>query len=184
MLRLATLLLLSLGLLLTAACDRSSPAEPMPVQETSRTAPSHPPALPSEPTFHASTAEEVSEHVITVYHSPSCGCCYKWVDHLRENGFDVKEILMDDVRPVKVEHKLPRALGSCHTAVVDGYVVEGHVPADTIHRILSERPEITGVAVPGMPMGSPGMEGAYSEAYDIIAFDAQGNTSVYESITP
>ena len=179
MLRLAVFILVP-ALWLVVGCDRSPEAEPAvaPVGQAAQSTTS------SEPTFYPSTADEVSEHLVTVYHSPNCGCCYKWVDHLREHGFNVEEHLMDDVRPVKAEHQLPRNLGSCHTAVVDGYVVEGHVPADTIHRMLSERPEISGIAVPGMPMGSPGMEGAYSEAYDIVAFDSQGNTSVYESIDP
>jgi hypothetical protein len=101
--------------------------------------------------------------------------------HLRANGFPVKPVDLDDLGPVKRQHGVPRALGSCHTALVEGYVVEGHVPADVIDRLLRERPRITGLAVPGMPIGSPGMEtpGERPERYDVIAFERSGRTSVY-----
>jgi hypothetical protein len=116
-----------------------------------------------------------------VYKTPTCGCCAKWVDHLRAGGFTVEVHDMESVDPVKAELGVPGALASCHTARVGGYVFEGHVPADVIQRVLREKPQITGVAVPGMPMGSPGMEGSYKDPYDIVAFDGNGKTSVYES---
>jgi hypothetical protein len=116
---------------------------------------------------------------VTVYKSPTCGCCRKWVDHLRANGFEVTAIDTVDVQSVKTSYRVPSALGSCHTAVVAGDVVEGHVPADVIRRVLAERPKVAGVAVPGMPMGSPGMEGPRREHYDVVAFDKSGKTSVY-----
>ena len=118
--------------------------------------------------------------VVTVYKSPSCGCCNKWVDHLRANGFMVSTRDMADVSPVKEAFGVRSEHQSCHTAVVDGYLVEGHVPADSIRRLLSERPSVAGLAVPGMPMGSPGMEGPYKEPYNVLTFDEYGNTTVYE----
>jgi hypothetical protein len=98
------------------------------------------------------------------------------VDHLRQHGFTIKAEDLDDLRSIKARHRIPRELESCHTALVDGYVIEGHVPADVIKRLLRERPKLTGLAVPGMPVGSPGMEtsGRRPEKYDILAFDGQG----------
>ncbi|MGH8566713.1 MAG: DUF411 domain-containing protein [Gammaproteobacteria bacterium] len=116
---------------------------------------------------------------ITVSKTPQCGCCKKWVDHLRDNGFEVVVVDMESVEAVKRQNGVPTALGSCHTAVVDGYVVEGHVPADLIARLLSERPKVKGLAVPGMPMGSPGMEGPRKDPYQVLTFDGEGDTSVY-----
>jgi hypothetical protein len=116
---------------------------------------------------------------ITVYKTPTCGCCKKWVEHLEKNGFRVTVEDMDDVSPVKAQHGVPGDLHSCHTGVVDGYVVEGHVPADVIRKLLAERPQVAGIAVPGMPMGSPGMEGPYTEHYDVLAFTEDGKRSVY-----
>lgn len=127
----------------------------------------------------ATDAQELPS--ITVYKSPTCGCCAKWVDHLEEHEFEVKAIDTSDVRAMKDKYGVPRDLSSCHTAVVDGYVVEGHVPADVIKKMLAEEPEIVGIAVPGMPMGSPGMEGSRVDSYDIVAFKKDGTNSVYES---
>ncbi len=118
---------------------------------------------------------------ITMYKSPTCGCCTAWEDHMREAGFEVESVLRDNLAPVKQRKGVTRELASCHTAVVDGYVVEGHVPADDVIRMLDERPDVAGLAVPGMPMGSPGMEGSYKDPYDVIAFDKDGRGYVYES---
>ena len=120
---------------------------------------------------------------LTVYKSPTCGCCADWVDHVKASGLKAEVRDMGDVGPVKAELGVPGHLTSCHTAVVGGYVVEGHVPADVIKRMLRERPQIVGLAVPGMPVGSPGMEGDGSrrDRYDIIAIGRDGRTSVYES---
>jgi hypothetical protein len=117
---------------------------------------------------------------ITVYKTPTCGCCASWVEHLREHGFEVEAHDLANLDQVKRRHGITRALESCHTAEVAGYVVEGHVPADLIERMLRERPEIAGLAVPGMPMGSPGMEGSYRERYNVLAFDRAGKTEVYD----
>jgi hypothetical protein len=116
---------------------------------------------------------------IVVYKSPSCGCCKAWMEHLTENGFKVTGKDMDSVQPIKDDVGLPAKLASCHTAIVDGYVVEGHVPAGDIKRMLKERPKIVGLSAPGMPQGSPGMETGRKDPYDVVAFDAKGNTTVY-----
>lgn len=116
---------------------------------------------------------------MTVYKDPNCGCCNDWVTHMREHGFTVVARNVSDLDAVKQRTGVPRRLHSCHTAEIAGYVVEGHVPADLVQRLLRERPAVAGIAVPGMPMGSPGMEGPYSEPYEIIAFTRGGTTSVY-----
>ncbi|WP_457651430.1 DUF411 domain-containing protein [Rhodocaloribacter sp.] len=129
--------------------------------------------------FGGCTSSEAGLPTVTVYKSPTCGCCGKWTEHLRKNGFPVKTVEMPDVSPMKTRFGVPARLGSCHTAVVGGYVVEGHVPADVIRRMLSEKPDVTGLAVPGMPIGSPGMEGARPQSYDVVAFDRKGRQTVY-----
>jgi hypothetical protein len=114
---------------------------------------------------------------ITVYKSPTCSCCGEWVEHLRAEGFAVAVQETDNVAPVKARVGIPPALASCHTALVGGYAIEGHVPAREIRRLLSERPGARGLAVPGMPSGSPGMGGP-AEPYDVILF-GDGGQSVY-----
>ncbi|WP_423925415.1 DUF411 domain-containing protein [Candidatus Palauibacter sp.] len=118
---------------------------------------------------------------IKVYKSPTCGCCALWVDHMREAGFELDVEDTDDMVGVKVDAGLPLQLQSCHTALVGDYVFEGHIPAEVIARFLAEAPSARGLAVPGMPVGSPGMEfGNRVDPYDVIQFDAEGKTSVYE----
>lgn len=116
---------------------------------------------------------------VLVYKSPSCGCCSKWIDHLEDKGFRVKTKNVSDLGQIRAYHGVEQRLASCHTAIVEGYVVEGHVPAKDIKRLLTERPKVKGLAVPGMPMGSPGMEGPRSVAYDTLTFDSRGRTSVF-----
>lgn len=116
---------------------------------------------------------------ITVYKSPTCGCCAKWIDHVQAHGFQVSAHDLDDLSEVKATFGVPAELESCHTATVGKYVVEGHVPADLIQKMLKEKPDIVGLAAPGMPMGSPGMEGGRKDPYDVIAFDRKGGRSVY-----
>ena len=118
---------------------------------------------------------------IMVYKSPTCGCCRKWEDHLDENGFEVTSQNVPDVAPIKDRYGIPAALASCHTGLVGGYAIEGHVPADLIHRLLREKPKAIGLAVPGMPMGSPGMEGFRKDRYDVILVEQNGRTRVYAS---
>ncbi len=111
---------------------------------------------------------------VHVYKSPTCGCCSKWIDHLEAEGFEVKSTDVPDVTPVKRENGLPGELASCHTAFVDGYLVEGHVPASDVKRLLEERPEVAGLAVPRMPIGSPGMEGPNPVKYEVLSFGEKG----------
>ena len=117
---------------------------------------------------------------ITVYKSPTCGCCKEWVKHLQANGFSVKAHDVADITAQKTANGVPAKLASCHTAKVDGYVIEGHVPASDIKRLLKERPAVSGLAVPGMPVGSPGMEqGEHKDRYEVLTFDKQGKTGVF-----
>lgn len=118
---------------------------------------------------------------VTVYKDPNCGCCDKWIDHLRDNGFKVTAIDRGDLGEIKERLGIRPELASCHTARVGDYLVEGHVPADVIRHLLKERPDVVGIAVPGMPVGSPGMEGPNPQRYDILTFDRQGRTAVYAS---
>ena len=116
---------------------------------------------------------------VEVYKSVTCGCCGAWVDHLRKNGFEVKTHDISDVPAERNRLGMPDRLGSCHTATVGGYVVEGHVPAADIHRLLKEKPRALGLAVPGMPPGSPGMESAQPIVYDTLLVGRDGTTRVF-----
>ena len=118
---------------------------------------------------------------IVVYKSPTCGCCSKWVDYLRKQGFTVVAHDTSGMTAVKAELGVPDAMASCHTAMVGGYVIEGHVPAADIERLLKEHPKVVGLAVPGMVTGSPGMEGGAPEHYKVLSFDAKGGTAVFAS---
>lgn len=119
--------------------------------------------------------------VVHVVKSPTCGCCTAWVDYMRKEGFTVT--VEDREAPfteLKRSNGITAELESCHTAFIDGLAIEGHVPADLIRRVLAERPAgVKGLSTPGMPVGSPGMEGAYKEAYTVYAFDASGNATPY-----
>jgi hypothetical protein len=149
--------LFAVALLLTAAACGGSDA---------RTAPADP--LPT----------------IVVYKTEACGCCNGWVDHLRAADFTVDARDVVDLMSIKRDAGVSAAHASCHTALVDGYVVEGHVPAEQIRRLLAERPRVAGLAVPGMPVTSPGMEGPGAKPYDVIAFDRQGASTVYATVDP
>lgn len=116
---------------------------------------------------------------IVVYKSPTCGCCSKWVDHMEKAGFSVDVENLRDVGPIKRELGVPGRMQSCHTAQVGDYFVEGHVPADLVKRLLADKPDIKGLTVPGMPMGSPGMEGPRKDPYDVIAVGKDGGYRVY-----
>ena len=109
---------------------------------------------------------------MTVHKDPTCGCCEAWVDHVRAAGYEARVVEVAAINAVKAKLGVPPGLRSCHTAEIDGYVLEGHVPAAAIARLLAERPKVRGLAVPGMPIGSPGMEveGRDSETYDVMAF--------------
>jgi hypothetical protein len=119
---------------------------------------------------------------ITVWKTPSCGCCKAWVAHLRANGFDVVTHDVKDNAPFRQKLGLAEQFGSCHTASLGGYVLEGHVPATEIRRLLREKPVARGLAVPGMPAGSPGMEmGKARDAYNVLLVLMDGNSRVYQS---
>ena len=117
----------------------------------------------------------------TVYKSPTCGCCKKWVQHMETGGYKVTSHDVPDVGVYKKRYGVPEALGSCHTAIVTGgYIVEGHVPADVVDKLVAQGPkDIIGLAVPGMPQGSPGMESSTPDKYDVVAFDKAGKTKVF-----
>ncbi|MCW8899623.1 MAG: DUF411 domain-containing protein [Gammaproteobacteria bacterium] len=125
---------------------------------------------------NTATAEE-----ITVYKSPTCGCCNKWVKHLEGQGFDVKTQNIQNINQIKNEHGVQQQFQSCHTAIIGKYFIEGHVPANDIKKLLKEQPDIKGLAVPGMPMGSPGMEGHRKDRYDVVAIDKNNKVSVYSN---
>ena len=115
----------------------------------------------------------------TLYKNPQCGCCEGHADHLRENGYPVKVLATHDLPLVKQRHGVPMQLAGCHTILIDGYVVEGHVPAATLDRLLSERPAIRGISLPGMPTGSPGMGGPKTEPFTIYEITSDGTEKVY-----
>jgi hypothetical protein len=130
------------------------------------------------PAFSASAGTPA----VLVHKDPNCGCCAGWVQHLRDNGFSVEIDEAENLAPVRRRLGVPEALAACHTAEVAGYVVEGHVPASAIRRLLQERPDARGLAVPGMPVGSPGMEGSRTQRYAAILFgrDGQGDYMRFE----
>lgn len=120
--------------------------------------------------------------VIEVYRSPSCGCCSKWIAHLKENQFDVKDHVTNDVQVIKDKYGVPEKMASCHTALVNGYVVEGHVPAADIKKLLKLKPAVIGISVPGMPSGTPGMEmGGKKDPYQVVSFDEEKKYEVFSS---
>ena len=121
---------------------------------------------------------------VHVYKTPTCGCCGKWVEHLRAHGFDVRTTDLPSLTEVKQSNGVPRQLSSCHTAIVDSYVIEGHVPASDIIRLLQEKPAVTGLAVPRMPRGSPGMEGPNPVRYRVLAFDSDANVTTFATHGP
>ena len=135
----------------------------------------------------AGAQEEAEGAAIDVYKTPTCGCCVIWVNHLREHGFTVTVTDVPNVTPLKQRLGIRPELSSCHTAIVGGYAIEGHVPASDIQRLLREGPRMAGLAVPGMPLGSPGMEmpdPSSHERYDVLAFDREGKTEVWATHGP
>ncbi len=121
--------------------------------------------------------------IVQVYKLSTCGCCASWVQHLEAAGFSTRVMNLDDLSEIKAAHNVPSSARSCHTATVDGYVIEGHVPAADVRRLLRERPAVLGLAVPGMPIGSPGMEvpNVKPSPYDVLSFDRRGQLKVYSS---
>ena len=120
---------------------------------------------------------------VTVYKDPSCGCCKKWVEHMSQSGFVVTAHDDSDMDALKDHYGVPSGVRSCHTALVGSYVIEGHVPASDVDRMLKEQPKVAGLAVPGMVVGSPGMEGGMSKPYTVLAFQKTGSTTSFASHT-
>ncbi len=137
------------------------------------------PAACSEETPKASVAEVLTS--MEVYKSATCGCCNKWIEHVETAGYSVIAHDTDKMSVYKRRAGVPASLQSCHTAKVEGYIIEGHVPAQDIARLLKERPDAIGLSVPGMVSGSPGMENGYSDPYDVILFKSDGTTEIYAS---
>lgn len=127
----------------------------------------------------ASGVAAATEPTVTVYKSPTCGCCSKWIDHLEESGFEVAAVDLADLRQVKAMAGIAQEQASCHTARVGDYVIEGHVPAGDIRRLLREQPLARGLTVPGMPLGSPGMEAPNPQPYQVLLIGQDGGTSVF-----
>ena len=130
----------------------------------------------------------IQPETVTVWKTPTCGCCKDWVIHLRKEGFNVVTNDVNDTAPVRQKLGLPDKFGSCHTALVGGYVLEGHVPAQEVKRLLREKPAAVGLAVPGMPIGSPGMEmrgemSGVRDAYNVVIVSKDGSSRVYQSYT-
>ncbi len=131
--------------------------------------------------FNTAADEAINPLEMTVYRSPTCGCCENWQDHVKENNFVIKDVVSDDMQAIKKKYGLPEQLGSCHTAIIGGYVIEGHVPAKDIQKLLHDKPsDVVGITAPGMPMGSPGMDaGNRKDDYSVMSFDKDGHFKVF-----
>jgi hypothetical protein len=175
---------LPLAVLLAVSVAACGEADTTPAQAASAGAATPPaPAATTAPAGVAMAATGGLPAVV-VYKTASCGCCKGWVEHLEGAGFTVDARDVTDLMSIKRDAGVSAANASCHTALVDGYVVEGHVPADVVKRLLAERPQVAGIAVPGMPVGSPGMEGPGAKPYQVVAFDREGGTTVYTTVDP
>jgi hypothetical protein len=163
-------------LVMIAACTSSAPA----TADSSSRAPSAASAAPATPAVQASNTA-LAEPTLVVYKTPTCGCCKAWVQSMEKAGFKVEAHDLPDLASIKHAAGVPDSLQACHTARIGGYVVEGHIPAADIRRLLAERPDIAGIAAPGMPMGSPGMEAAYADHYDVITFGGSARSTVFAS---
>ncbi|WP_242411901.1 DUF411 domain-containing protein [Cyanobacterium sp. IPPAS B-1200] len=127
-----------------------------------------------------SSLDYIGAKEVTVYRSPSCSCCGEWISHIEKHGFEVREIKTDDMETIKRQNNLPSELASCHTAIIDGYVMEGHIPADDIKRFLNQKSTMKGLAVPNMPIGSPGMESNnIKQPFAVLSFNDQGDIAVF-----
>jgi len=139
----------------------------------------------------AATQETVDIPKVVSYRSASCGCCKKWINHLRANGLEVFDNIVEDVSVIKNQYQIPNNLRSCHSAQIANYTIEGHVPIESIKKLFREKPNINGIAVPGMPRGSPGMEMHSHEShshdyenYKVVSFSKTGKTKIFDKISP
>ena len=161
--------------LLIAACSATHSAPAAAADATPATAPTHAAAPAHSPAPDAATG------LLVVHKHPSCGCCVHWIEHMRGAGFAVEVHDHEDMGPIKQRVGVPYAKGSCHTAEIDGYFIEGHVPAEDVKRLLAERPDARGLTVPGMPAGSPGMEmpDGTVHPYAVELVQRDGSTTEY-----
>ena len=139
----------------------------------------------------AKTQENIDIRKVVSYRSASCGCCKKWINHLRGNGLEVVDNIVEDVSAIKIQYLIPNNLRSCHSAQIANYKIEGHVPIESINKLFIEKPNINGIAVPGMPLGSPGMEMHSHEShshdyenYKVVSFSKTGKTKIFDKISP
>ena len=142
------------------------------VSQSDAISPANTPALEAEKSPTKTKYNKLPLPLVTVYKSASCGCCAAWIEHMKESGFPVEAHNADNLNQYKIKAKLGAGLGSCHTAFVGGYAIEGHVPANDVKRLLAEKPDISGLTAPGMPMQSPGMapKGSKPKGYDVVSF--------------
>ena len=139
----------------------------------------------------AKTQENIDIRKVVSYRSASCGCCKKWINHLRDNGLEVVDNIVEDVSAIKIQYLIPNNLRSCHSAQIANYTIEGHVPIKSINKLFREKPDIKGIAVPGMPIGSPGMEMHSHEShyhdyenYEVVSFGKTRKTKIFDKISP
>ena len=139
----------------------------------------------------AKNQENIDIPKVLSYRSASCGCCKKWVNHLRDNGLEVVDNIVKDVSVIKKQYQIPNNLRSCHSAKIGNYTIEGHVPIQSISKLFKEKPSISGIAVPGMPHGSPGMEihsheshSHNNQSYNVVSFKKNGKTKIFDQISP
>jgi len=139
----------------------------------------------------AVTQENINIPKVISFRSASCGCCKKWINHLRDNGLEVVDNIVEDVSAIKNQYQIPNNLRSCHSAQIANYTIEGHIPIESINKLFSETPSIKGIAVPGMPLGSPGMEMHSHEShshdyenYKVVSFSKAGKTKIFDKISP
>ena len=139
----------------------------------------------------AVTQENINIPKVISFRSASCGCCKKWINHLRDNGLEVVDNIVEDVSAIKNQYQIPNNLRSCHSAQIANYTIEGHVPIESINKLFREKPSIKGIAVPGMPLGSPGMEMHSHEShshdyenYKVVSFSKTGKTKIFDEISP
>jgi len=133
---------------------------------------------------HAQATKAGADRHLRVYKSPTCGCCAKWVQYMQANGFTATVTDLTDMASIKTQNGVPARAQSCHTTLVGGYVIEGHVPVEDVRRLLKEKPAVVGLAAPGMPAGSPGMDVPNSPPYDVVSFDKNGKTTAFATHTP
>ena len=139
----------------------------------------------------AATQENIDIPKVVSYRSASCGCCKKWINQLRDNGLEVVDNIVEDVSVIKNQYQIPNTLSSCHSAQIANFTIEGHVPIESINKLFRVKPNINGIAVPGMPLGSPGMEmhshDSHShdyENYKVVSFSKNGKTKIFDKISP